>query len=600
MFKYLIHKEALVTMNYNLNKPSDQTKLKSGAFTTIKRLLSLMGDEKKNLYIAIFFILINACLNLLGPYIMGHTIDNYIMTKQYNGVIKFSAILLVIYLLALVSSYTQTMLMGSVGQRMLFNLRNTVFNKLQELPVDFFNQNKAGDLISRVNNDTDKINQFFSQSLVQFMSSIFTMIGAGIFLVSINLPLGLAALAPAFLLWIFTKSISPWVKSRNATNLKSTGNMSAEIQESLNNFKVIIAFNRRDYFRRKFEEANTENYNSAVKAGIANNTFTPVYGLSSNIGQLAVLAFGIYLISVGSFSIGLLISFLAYVAHFYNPLRQIAALWANFQVALAGWDRIAQILNIENDLIVIEDSTKEEMPYMLSFRDVSFSYPNGKEVLQNISFDLERGKTYAFVGPTGGGKTTTASLMSRLYDPTSGKILLDGSDIRSMSVQKRTAKIGFILQEPFLFTGTVRDNILYGNACYNELTNEALTNVLVETGLDGLLERFDGGLLAEIKPSGEGISLGQKQLLAFMRAVLRKPELLILDEATANIDTVTEQLLDSILKKLPNTTTRVIIAHRLNTIESADEIFFVNSGSLTKAGSLADAVNLLLHGKRES
>jgi ATP-binding cassette subfamily B protein len=190
--------------------------------------------------------------------------------------------------------------------------------------------------------------------------------------------------------------------------------------------------------------------------------------------------------------------------------------------------------------------------------------------------------------------------MSRLYDPTAGQIILDGIDIRSMDTDIRTSKIGFILQEPFLFSGTIRDNILYGNTHYKDISNNALSEILSESGLDGLLERFDGGLTAEIKSSGDGISLGQKQLIAFIRAVLRKPELLILDEATANIDTVTEQLLDEILKKLPESTTRIIIAHRLNTIESADEIFFINSGAVTKAGSLNDAVNLLLHDKRES
>ena len=190
--------------------------------------------------------------------------------------------------------------------------------------------------------------------------------------------------------------------------------------------------------------------------------------------------------------------------------------------------------------------------------------------------------------------------MSRLYDPTSGKVILNGVDIRSMDIETRSSKIGFILQEPFLFSGTIRDNILYGNSQLKDISNDSLAEILTESGLDGLLERFDGGLTAEIKSSGDGISLGQKQLIAFIRAVLRKPELLILDEATANIDTVTEQLLEVILKKLPESTTRIIIAHRLNTIENADEIYFVNSGAVTKAGSLHDAVNLLLHGKRES
>jgi len=588
-------------MNYNLNiKKNIQTNEKVSTATTLKRLMTLMGEERKNLYIAMIFIFFNVCLNLIAPYLIGHAVDTFIVTKHYEGVIQYTIILFFIFALTLVSGYTQTQMMGRVGQRMLFNLRNIVFNKLQDLPIDFFNQNKAGDLISRVNNDTDKINQFFSQSLVQFVSSIFTMLGAGIFLLSINMELGLAALAPALLLLIFTRSISPWVKNRNAINMKSTGSLSSEIQESLNNFKVIVAFNRRDYFRKRFDEVNTENYQSAVKAGIANNMFTPVYGFSSSIGQMVVLAFGIYLISAGQFSVGLLISFLAYIAQFYNPLRQIAALWANFQVALAGWDRISQILVMENNLVVVETAVKEDTCCLLSFRNVSFSYNTGNEILTNVSFDLDRGKTYAFVGPTGGGKTTTASLMARLYDPTSGQIILNGVDIRSMDVETRTSKIGFILQEPFLFSGTIRDNILYGNTQYKDISNKELSKVLEESGLDGLIERFEGGLTAEIKSSGDGISLGQKQLIAFIRAVLRKPELLILDEATANIDTVTEQLLDEILKKLPKSTIRIIIAHRLNTIENADEIFFVNSGSVTKAGSLQDAVNLLLHGKRES
>ncbi|HEY6913048.1 MAG TPA: ABC transporter ATP-binding protein [Paludibacter sp.] len=591
-------------MSYNLNKRG-----KGGAFQPIEkvstkvilqRLMTLVGRERKNLYIAMVFIFINSGLNLIAPYLMGHAVDKFVVTHQYPGLIKYSIILFGVFCLAMVSGYTQAQLMGRVGQRMLYNLRNSVFNKLQELPIDFFTQNKAGDLISRVNNDTDKINQFFSQSLVQFMSSIFTMIGAGVFLISINAKLALAALAPALVLWVFTRSVSPWVKNRNATNMKSTGSLSAEIQESLNNFKVIVAFNRRDYFRKKFDEANTENYRSAIKAGIANNIFTPVYGFSSNIGQLVVLALGIYLITIGQFSVGLLISFLAYIAQFYNPLRQIAALWTSFQVALAGWDRISQILVQENNLQVIPGSVKEENPFLLSFRNVSFSYLPEKEILTNVSFDLERGKTYAFVGPTGGGKTTTASLMSRLYDPNAGQILLNGVDIRSLDANTRTAKIGFILQEPFLFTGTIRDNILYGNACFINLTDEELLQELKLVGLDGLLDRFDGGLAAEIKGTGEGISLGQKQLIAFIRAVLRRPDLLILDEATANIDTVTEQLLDDILHKLPDSTTRIIIAHRLNTIENADEIYFVNSGAVTKAGSMEDAVNLLLHGKRES
>ncbi len=587
-------------MNYNLNQATDDKEQKKSTLAALKKLIDLIHEEKRTLVLAMFIIFVNAGLSLLGPYLIGHAIDTYIQSKQYHGLIIFSGILLGIYATTFVTNYLQIKIMGGVGQRMLYSLRNAVFNKLQILPVDFFNQNKAGDLISRINNDTDKLNQFFSQSLMNFIGSIFTMVGAGIFLLSINFELGLAALAPAFVIWVFTKAISPWVKSKNAANLKSTGGLSAEIQESLNNFKVIVAFNRRDYFRKRFDEANQKNYSTAVSAGLANNIFTPVYGLSANIGQMVVLAFGIYLIMTGQFTIGLLVGFLAYINSFYHPLRQLAALWASFQTAMAAWDRISQILALDTNLQVTPGHCTDNSTSYLSFRNVSFTYPNGKEVLHHVSFNLERGKTYAFVGPTGGGKTTTASLIARLYDATKGLVFLEGKDIRSYEPEERTRKIGFILQEPFLFTGTVRDNILYGNSDYRNLTNEELEKVIHESGLETLLSRFDEGLESKVQTTGDGISLGQKQLIAFMRAVLRKPELLILDEATANIDTITEQMLEAILQKLPETTTRVIIAHRLNTIENADEIFFVNSGEVVRAGSLEDAVNLLLHGKRES
>jgi ATP-binding cassette subfamily B protein len=520
--------------------------------------------------------------------------------KQYSGVLLFSGILLGMYLLALFTSYFQTKLMGGVGQRMLFTLRNAIFNKLQTLPVAFFNSNKAGDLISRVNNDTDKVNTFFSQSLMQFVSSIAIMVGAGIFLLVINFKLGLVALIPGALILIFTRVLSPWVKKKNAANLATVGGMSAEIQESLNNFKVIVAFDRRDYFRKRFNEANQKNYQTAIGAGLLNNVFLPVYSMFASFAQLMVLLIGIYLISLHEFSIGLLVSYLAYATNFYNPLRQLASLWTSFQVAMAGWDRIALILALDTDLLTVDSAETSASGALIEFKDVHFSYEAGKEILHNVSLELERGKTYAFVGPTGGGKTTTASLIARLYDATTGTVFLDGKDIRSYTAEERSRKIGFILQEPFLFTGTVKDNILYGNELYHDYSNEQLELVIKEANLESLLGIFENGLDTQVASSGDSISLGQKQLIAFMRAVLRNPEVLILDEATANIDTVTEHLLQEILNKLPQTTTRIIIAHRLNTIENADVIYFVNAGEVIRAGSFSDAVNKLLKGKRVS
>lgn len=602
----MIHKEVQINMNnYSLNKTDIAKEKDKGVLTTAwKRLVPLLRTENKVVTFALIAIFVSSITTLLSPVIIGHIVDQYIQNKNFNGVLFLGGILFLIYIIGLAASYIQIKTMGGVGRRLLFNLRNSIFNKLQELPVSFFDQNKSGDIISRINNDTDKLNQFFSQALMQFIGNIVLIIGAGIFLVTISFRLGLVALVPAVIALALTQILSPWVKRVSLRSLQSLGGMSGEIQESINNFKVIVAFNRLDYFRDRFKESNEINYKASVSAGFASNIFNPIYMLASTAAQLVVLAYGIYLISIGDFTIGLLISFLLYVNNFYTPLRQLASVWSSLQLALAGLDRISEILALESNMPIIGiDENIEKNPSsnnVLEFRNVSFGYVSDKNVLNNINFTLEKGKTYALVGPTGGGKTTTASLMARLYDPNDGIILLENKDIRLYNPSERAKKIGFILQEPFLFTGTVYENILYGNEEYLNHSQEQLFEVLEKANLTDLLSRFTDGLNTKIVSTGDAISLGQKQLIAFIRAVLRNPDILILDEATANIDTVTEQLLEIILKKLPETTTRVIIAHRLNTIENADQIFFVNGGDVKFAGDMDHAVEMLLNGSRNS
>lgn len=580
-----------------MNQPGNSNTSMMGA---AKRLFALMAEDKKNILLAFLGMIITSGVTIATPVIFGHVVDSAIRTSDYPRVLWYVGGLLIAFLLTFAINYGQMMLMGTVGQNVLYKLRNRVFLKLQELPIAFFHQSKAGDLISRINNDTDKLNQFFSETLMRFMGSIFIMIGAAIFIIVLQPKLALAALAPAVILLFFTQAVSGWVKRKNAESLQAVGALSGEVQESLDNFKVIVAFNRRDYFRARFTETNRINFKASLKAGAANNLFTPIYDLSSNVALLIVTAFGILLITQGQFTIGLLLSFLIYIERFYTPLRQIATFWSSLQVSLAGWDRVSAILNNPLTLETIAASTQAKEPSILAFKNVSFHYPDGKTVLKNITLELVPGKTYALVGPTGGGKTTTASLMARLYDPSEGTVLLNGQDMRSYTAEERTKRIGFILQEPFLFTGTLMDNLFHGNPAYTNASPEALHEAIEQAGLKNLLSRFPDGLETEVKSGSDTISLGQRQLIAFMRAVLRKPELLILDEATANIDTVTEQLLEETLSKLPKTTTTVIIAHRLNTIENADEIFFVNNGMVTAAGSFDHALELLMQGERKS
>lgn len=566
----------------------------------LARLRPFMVGEYGRLGMAVGSTIVSSITGLLGPVIIARVVDGYIRNGNFTGVLRWSALLLGLYIIGLIATYVQTLLMGKVGRHVLFNLRNGLFTKLQQLPVDFFHQNKAGDLISRINNDTDKVNQFFSQALVQFTGSVFFIAGAAIFLVSLNPRLGLAALAPAALVVVLTRATGAWIKRKNAASLQALGGLSAEIQEGVNNFRVIVAFNRVDYFRQQFETANKRNYDTAVTAGLATNIYQPIYGFAHNLAQLMVLAYGFYLISAGSVTVGAVIGFLLYVNNVYQPLRQMAQIWSSFQLAMASLDRISAVLALEPNLPQLPEEPSRPGP-VLAFENVQFHYPGSVQpILHDATFALDHGKTYALVGPTGGGKTTTASLMARLYDPTSGKVKLDGKDIRSATPVERARSIGFIPQEPFLFTGTIRDNIVYGNPALEKLSDEELKQRLAAKNLSELLSRFEQGLDTTVAVGGVGVSLGQKQLIAFMRAVLREPEILVLDEATANIDTVTEQLLEEILRGLPETTTKVVIAHRLNTIENADEIFFINAGEITSAGSMQHALEMLMHGKRAS
>lgn len=634
-------------MNYDLNIHENESKSgKEGKnknlWSSVKEILALMSGEKKVAIVTLFIILFNSALNLAAPLLIANAVDHYVTTANMQGILLSAGVLLLMYAASFFAQYFQMIRTGGIGQRVVWNLRNTIFKKLQELPIQFFNQNKTGDLISRINNDTELLNQFFSQYITRFVDSIFMLLGITITVLIVNPKFGTALLLPAVCLLIITKLIGGWLKSRNKKSLQSIGGMSSEIQESLNNFKVIVAFNRRDYFKKKFEEVNQTTFKANMKASIANSTVAPLYDLAANAAQLLVLTYGIYLVGTGEITIGLVLAFFTYADKFYYPLRQFASIWTSFQLSLAGWDRISQVLKLKSNLIVLDKvevaggakeagankigiTSNSNPDSILSFDDISFSYKvkesnevgaegmsDNSWVIRHATFDLLKGKTYALVGPTGGGKTTTASLMARLFDPTEGIVRLAGEDIRTVTQDERTQKIGFILQEPFLFSGTVRENILYGNVSATEggVTEIGTAEVAVNSasmeiekqikGFDSLLKSFENGIDTVVKGSGDDMSLGQKQLIAFMRAIIRQPDILILDEATANIDTITESLLEEVLRQLPPHTTKVIIAHRLNTIKDADEIFFVGGGKVTPAGSFEHAMDLLLHNKRES
>jgi ATP-binding cassette subfamily B protein len=586
--------------DYSLKKYSKDNRDKLNFWKLAMQFGQFLRNEKKRLLLAIISIALNSAATIASPFILGYTIDNFVVKKNLTGITYFSLILGGIALIIFITNFVQFRTMGVLGQNVLFKLRNALFAKIQTLPLKFFNQNKLGDLISRINNDTDKLNQFFSQQLNQFVGNIFTLVGIGIFIFFINYRLAAVTLVTAVILFIATSFISPWLERRNRLSLQSLGGLSAEVSESLNYFKVIVSFNRRDYFRQNFNQSNQENFKMSIRAGIANNFIGPVYDFSGNIAMLLVLIYGIFLISHGQLTIGILVSFLSYTDRFYSPLRQMASLWAGVQTAMAAWSRIFEILHLKSDLPLLPQNKTKNTKSVMHFSNVSFGYVKNKKVLRKVNFDFFEGKTYAIVGPTGGGKSTIASLMSRLYDPKSGIVYLNDRDIRTYQPEELTQKIGFILQEQYLFTGTVGENIIYGNPNFKIYSKTKLEKLLKDIGLEALINKFEDGLETKIAYNSETISLGQKQLISFIRAIIRQPQLLIMDEATANIDTVTEGLLQTIIDKLPKTTTKVIIAHRLNTIKKADEIYFINNGNVITAKSFEKSVEMIMKSKRNS
>ncbi len=567
----------------------------------IKSLLTYLGEDRMKLVWALLIVLLNSGIVIVTPYFIGLATDTYIVAHDTTGLLRMIGILVLLYIVAVLTSYSQMVLTGQVAQKMLYRLRSTIFAKIQSLPLAFFQQNKTGDLMARINNDTDKLNQFLSESIMRFLGSFFVIVGVGIFVLFFQFWLALAMFSGLIIIMIISRLIKSKVEKANKMSAAATGALSGQLQESLSNFKVIVAFNRRQYFEEKLQEFNLQNFKGNRASSFINSVYKPIYDSAGNIAKTVVLIFGLYLITSGNISIGTLIAFLSYTQRFYDPLQMFGTIVGNIQNALASWARIKDMLMMENDLLVLpKTTTTTENKNLMQFDHVRFGYLPEKVIIHDASFSLASGKTYAFIGPTGGGKSTMASLMARLYDPQAGTITLMGNDLKSYTPEEISSNIGFILQDALLFSGTIGENIRYGNNQLKNLNDEQLLQLLAEKNLTDCLEKFPNGLATEVISGGENLSLGQKQLVSFMRAILRKPQLLILDEATANIDTVTEQYLTQLLDKLPPSTTKVVIAHRLNTIQNADEIIFINNGHIEHTMDFDHAMHLIDSAKRKS
>jgi len=583
-------------MTQPLQLPAQQSLI-----ATLKSLWPFVQPDLPLLCASASVILLNSGLNVAIPFMIGKTIDTAIVHRQPELLLWWVFGLLGVFGAAFVTQLGQIAMMGIAGQRILGRLRQAVFNHLQSLPLTYFQLHPAGDLISRITNDTDKLNQLFSESFTRFVGSGAVIIGIGTVMILLQPLLAVTALCMTLGLLIITLLLSPLLQRLNSLALTTVGGLASQLRDTLQNFKVVIAYHIQHFFAQRFIDANDISYRSAVKSGIANTIVIPLYDAAGNLAVLAVLVVGLGLLRQQLITLGLLISFIAYTDRFYQPLRILANIWSNIQGSLAAWGRVQQIFSEKTEADGEATITQTAAPgeELVSFHDVTFGYTVDQVVLQQTSLSFAAGKTYALVGPTGGGKSTFASLLARLYRPTSGEIHFLGKPLNEYARQELSKSIGFILQDPVFFSGTLAENLKYGNFELTNCTDDQLLDQLINQGLSEILEKFPDGLKTSLSAQQQ-LSLGQRQLAAFLRAILRRPILLILDEATANIDTITEQLLQKMLATLPHSTTQIVIAHRLQTIREADQIFFINQGIVQPAVSYEAAISLVSTAKRSS
>lgn len=563
-------------------------------------LLKYLKKQSIWLVFSIFIILGSSLANVGMPFFIARAIDNIFPEMKWQEFYLTTFYLICLVIISLIFGFIQSYLLGRISQSFLFRLRRDLFKKIQELPHDFFRQNKTGDLLSRLNNDSNKIAQFFSSGISRIFSNSFSLIGIIIFvgILSPFLTLGLVIFG-IFTIWLTTK-LSKLSRRYSKESLESSGDFSSLVSENLASFKAVILFDKKNSFLEELNIANQKNAIAGFKRSFCSSIFSFIYGVLGNFSQVLLIFLSLFLISLTSLTVGIMVSFITYTQKFYSSLGQLGTVWGEAQLAFSAWDRISSILFIEETSF---SPNREEFSYnsenkvLLSLKNVTFGYKKDHPILKEVNLSFEKGKTYAIIGPTGGGKSTLALLISRLVDPWKGSILFNGKDLRFLDSFELSQKIGMILQDPFLFEGSIADNLRYANPFLEGVDNIALEEKLISMNLFDLLGYLGVNLDTFIFEGMDYLSLGQKQLISFMRAILREPEILILDEATANIDPTVERLLEKVLKSLENKVTQIVIAHRLSTIKRASEIIFINSPTVISGLSYEGAMTLMEQSK---
>lgn len=549
----------------------------------IARLVKYMLKHKRRLAIAVTAVLVASLSGLVPPYLLKVAIDNYIVEGDLTGLTFIVMILVVVYVIKWFSDYQRTYQISWLGQNMVNEIRMNLFSHLQDLSFSFYDKSEAGRIISRVTNDTDTLSMIFVQGIVAALGDILTLVGIVVVMLWLNVPLTLVTLLVLPLLLLSTLVFQSRLRRAYRMTRKKIAKVTSKLQESISGMREIQSFTRERDTMKMFRQANIENLQANVQAGRIFALLMPVIRIIGAVGTCIVLWYGGILTIGGGITVGILVAFLAYVTSFFRPIVNLTTFYNTVQSAMAAAERIFETMDTKPEIADAPDAT--ELVHTkggIAFQNVSFGYNPSDPVLKNIDFSIEPGKTLAIVGPTGAGKSTIVRLLSRFYEPQSGTITVDGYDVRNVTVKSLHNQMGIVLQEPFLFSGTIMENIRYGKL---GATDEEVKNIAKLIGAHEFITSSPDDYETAVGERGMRLSVGQRQLISFARALLRDPSILILDEATSSLDPYTELKIKRGLSVLLRNRTSLIIAHRLSTVRNADNIIVVNDGKIVEEGN---------------
>jgi len=550
---------------------------------TLSRVWHYVKQQKIGLFFSIFFVIASTFLSLAGPYMIGHIIDDYIMKKDIDGTIRLGILLAVIFSVASILTWLQTYVMIHVAMKTIRTLRLELFQKLQTLTLRFFDQRALGDLMSRATNDIDNLNTALAQSVTQIVSSILTVIGVSIAMFTLSWQLAIVTLIIIPLIVFTTKQIIKRSSKNYAARQRDLGKLNGYIEEMITGAEVLTLFGKEQQTIDTFHQQNENLRNSAQRAEITSGLLGPINNFMNNLGLAVVIGTGAFLAVKSIVTVGIIAAFVTYTRQFFRPLNQLSNLLNTFQSAIAGAERVFEILDEPSEVADKPNAIKTaSLKGDVVFKQVSFSYEPNKPVLKNIDFHAKAGEIFALVGPTGSGKTTIINLLTRFYDVDQGEILIDGHNIEHYQMATIRQRVGVVLQDTYLFSGTIRENIRFGKL---DATDEEVVEAAKIANAHHFIKYLPAQYETPVQAGGANLSQGQRQLIAIARAILENADILILDEATSSVDTQTEVDIQKGLQHLMQGRTSFVIAHRLKTIENADQILVIQQGEIVEQGN---------------